>query len=173
MNSGSGLHIVDWNLKMYTSESEPQIVDEAEDHVVVRNLPFERPAEVTYANGPRGVQPNGSELFFPRGYTFGRGAAFVPSFLRLRPVVGPLVGSHVTDDMPVLEPAICYSGRGVKMRNWCWNLIWSGYIHPNPSYWSGKMEWDWIWPRLHFALKVFILEAESETLRVTESSSLI
>ncbi len=122
---------------MPESEREPQVIHEAEDHVVVRNHPFERPAEIARANGPRGVQPNGIvrpfprghtlgrgvALRFPRGHTLGRGVAFLPSFLRLGPpVVGTptpsSVASNVEDEMPALEPVTCSSGRGVKRRNW-------------------------------------------------------
>ena len=122
---------------MHESEREPQVIHEAEDHVVVRNHPFERSAETARGNGPRGVQPNGTvwpfprghtlgwgvALRFPRGHTLGQGVAFLPSFLRLGPpVVGtptPIsVASNVEEEMPALEPVICSSCWGAERRNW-------------------------------------------------------
>ena len=122
---------------MQESVREPQVIHEAEDHVVVRNHPFERLTETASGNGPRGVQPAGTvrqfprgyplgrgvALHFPRGHTLGRGVALLPSFLRIgQTVVGtptPItVAGNVEEEMPALEPVICSFGWGVKRRNW-------------------------------------------------------
>ncbi len=109
---------------MHVPEREPQVIYETEEYVVVRNHPFERSEETERGNGPRGVQF--SETVWsslPRGYTLGRGAAFLSSLIRLGlPVVGTStpnsVASDVEQEMPALEPVICSSCWGAERRNW-------------------------------------------------------
>ncbi len=115
---------------MYTSQSEPQVIHETDEYVVVRNLPFGRSNERVFARGLRGVQTEdirpvgrGRGLQGGRGRGSGRGAAI----LRIMQYYNmPAVGTSPSNsresspsrEMPLLEPADRFIYEDEGNRNW-------------------------------------------------------